>query len=67
MKDRPVIRVADDMALILDYWRSGLRRGAVVKLAQLMAYTTKLLVTHRWDRLLWGYLGCLWSVERRCV
>ncbi len=66
MRNKPVIRVADDVTVIRDYWRYGLRRGAVIKLAQLIAYTAKLLVSHRWDRFLWEYLGCLWSVERRC-
>lgn len=66
MRSRPVIRVADDMALIFDYWHHGIRRGAVIKLAQLIAYTAKLLVSHRWNRLLWGYLGYLWTVGRRC-
>lgn len=66
MRCRPIIRVADDVTVVSDCWHHGLRRGAVIKLAQLIAYTAKLLVSHRWDRLLWGYLGCMWSVERRC-
>ena len=66
MRSRPVIRIADDMTAILSCWRYGLRRSAVAKLLQLAVYTVKLVFNHKWDWLLWGYLGCLWSVERGC-
>ena len=64
--NRNVLQVADGMTVIHDYWRLGLRRGAAIKFAQLLGYTARLLVCRRWDSLLWGYLGYLWTTERGC-
>lgn len=64
MRKTSVIKVADDMSIVCNCWRYGLRCGAVIKMARLVAYTTKLLVHYKWDSLLWGYLRYLWVPER---
>lgn len=60
MKATSVIKVADNMIVIRNYWRYGLCRSAATKVVKLIAYTVKLLVYHRWDYLLMGYLRFLW-------
>ncbi len=61
MKATSVIKVADGMTVILNYWRYGQHRSAAAKVVKLVAYTVKLLVSHEWDSLLWGYLRYLWA------
>ena len=64
MKATSVIKAADGMTVILNYWRYCLRRSAATKVVKLVAYTIKLLVYHKWNSLLWGYLRYLWIPEK---
>lgn len=61
MEATSVIKVADNMAVICNYWRHGLRRSAATKMVKLVAYIVKLLVYHKWGSFLWEYLQYLWT------